>query len=147
MKTYLDYLAEAEGRNLTESNGPDDIPADSDKLHGPHAAALNGAITTPDISNNKSFGRQYSQMRYFIALAGAHSDKDKSEEMDPQGAFSGDPLALGYTQEEDAMIQNALDMVNGGRALPMGSKHSEEHHDVNKTSPVIARGEIKLIRK
>jgi hypothetical protein len=147
MKTFLDYLAEAEGRQINESNGPDDIPATPDKLHGPHAAALNGAISTPDISNNKSFGRQYSQMRYFIALAGAHADADKSEKMDPIGAFAGDPLALGYTEQEDAMIQNALDMVNGGRALPMGSKRSEEHHDVHKVSPVVARGEIKLIRK
>jgi len=147
MKTFLDYLAEAEVRQITESNGPDDVPADSDKLHGPHAAALNGAVSTPDISNNKSFGRQYTQMRYFIALAGAHADKDKSEPMDPQGAFSGDPLALGYTQEEDAMVQNALDMVNGGRALPMGSKRSEEHHDVNKSSPITPKGDIKLKRK
>ena len=144
MKTFLDYLAEAEGKQINESNGPDDVPADHTKLHGPHAAALNGAMSTPDISNNKSFGRQYTQMRYFIALAGAHSDKDKSEEMDPQGAFSGDPLALGYTKEEDAMIQNALDMVNGGRALPMGNKRSSEHNDVYKVSPVIARGEVKL---
>lgn len=144
MKTFLDYLAEAEGRQINESNGPDDIPADPTKLHGPHVAALNGAISTPDISNNKSFGRQYTQMRYFIALAGAHSDKDKSEEMDPIGAFAGDPLALGYTQEEDQMIQNALDMVNGGRALPMGNKRSSEHNDVYKVSPVIARGEVKL---
>jgi hypothetical protein len=144
MKTFLDYLAEAEAKYLAEGKGPDDVPADHTKLHGPHVSAMNGAITTPDISNNKSFGQQYSQMRYFIALAGAHSDKDKSEQMDPMGAFSGDPLALGYTQEEDAMIQNALDMVNGGRALPMGSKHSEEHHDVYKVSPLIPRGDIKL---
>lgn len=147
MKTFLDYLAEAEGKALTESNGPDDVPADQTKLHGPHAAALNGAISTPDISNNKSFGRQYTQMRYFIALAGAHSDKDKSEDMDPQGAFAGDPLALGYTQEEDAMIQNALDMVNGGRALPMGSKRSEEHPDIYKVSPHRNPGPVKLTKK
>jgi len=147
MKTFLDYLAEAEGRQLTESNGPDDIPADPDKLHGPHVSALNGAISTPDISNNKSFGRQYTQMRYFIALAGAHSDKDKSEEMDPIGAFAGDPLALGYTDEEDRMIQNALDMVNGGRALPMGNNRSTEHSDVYKVSPHRNPGPIKLKRR
>lgn len=144
MKNFLTHLAEVEARYITESNGPDDVPANPEKLHGPHAAALNGAVSTPDISNNKSFGRQYTQMRYFIALAGAHSDKDKSEQMDPQGAFSGDPLALGYTQEEDAMVQNALDMVNGGRALPMGSKRSEEHTDVYKVSPHRNPGPIKL---
>ena len=85
-------------------------------------------------------------MRYFIALAGAHSDPNTSEEIEPFGAFIGDPLALGYTQEEDAMVQNALDMVKGGRALPMGSKRSEEHHDVNKTSPMSPKGDIKRKR-
>jgi hypothetical protein len=141
MKTFLEYLAEAEGVQLNEG---DDVPADASKLTPTQASSLAGAVTMPDISNNKSNGQAYVQMRYFIALAGAHSDPNKCEEMDPIGAVAGDPMALTYTDEESKMMQNASDMVDAGRIVPLGSKRSEESSEIYKVSPHRNPGPIKL---
>jgi hypothetical protein len=122
---------------INEAN--DNVPADAKKLHHAQVSSLKGAVSMPDISNNKSFSSAYAQMRYYTALAGAHSDKAKSEQMPAVGAIAGDPLGLSYTDEEAQMMANALEMVNGGRIIPVGSRRSEEGHDVHKASPVRVR--------
>jgi hypothetical protein len=142
MKTYLEYLAEAEA--LAEAK---DTPADANKLDGTYVAGLKGAMSMPDISNNKSNGSAYLQYRFGIALAGAHSDKDKSQFTEPAGAFAGDPVMLTYADEEAEMIKNAADMVGGGRQIPIGDKHSIERTDTHKISPHRNPGPIKLKRK
>ena len=143
MKTYLEYLAETEAKYLLEV----DTPANAKKLDDTFVSGLKGAMSMPDISNNKSNGSAYLQYRFGIALAGAHSDKDKSYTTEPAGAFAGDPLMLTYADEEADMIKNASDMVGGGEQIPIGDKKSIEKHDVNKRSPHRVVGDIKLIRK
>jgi len=69
-----------------------DTPANPKNLDQGAVASLKGAVSMPDISNNKSNGSAYLQYRYGIALAGAHSDKDKSVHTDPAGPMAGDPL-------------------------------------------------------
>jgi hypothetical protein len=138
MKTFLEYLAEAEA--LTES----DTPANADKLDGAQVAGLKGAVSMPDISNNKSNGSAYLQYRFGIALAGAHSDKDKSYKTEPAGAFAGDPVLLTYADEERDMIKNASDFVGGGEQIEIGDRKSLEKDDVHKVSPHRVVGAIKL---
>jgi hypothetical protein len=120
---------------LTEA----DIGADPGKLDGSQVSSLKGAVSFPDISNNKSNGSAYSQSRFYLALAGAHSDPNKSEKMPPAGAMAGDPLGLTYTDEEASMIQNAADMVGAGRITPVGNKRSEEQPSTHRVSPVRVR--------
>jgi hypothetical protein len=143
MKNFLTHLAEVEAKYLAEG----DIPVQPDQLPPEQSAVFAGAVSMPDISNNKSNGSAYLQYRFGIALAGAHSDKAKSYETEPVGAFSGDPTLLTYSDEEDAMIKNASDMVGGGRIIPVGPRKSVEPDSVNKNSTTRKVGDIVLIRK
>ena len=99
MKNFLTHLAEVEAKYLSE--GSKEAPADPNKLEAEQTAVLPGAISMPDISNNKSNGSAYTQYRFGIALAGAHADKDKSYPTDAMGAFSGDPTLLTYTDRSE----------------------------------------------
>ena len=141
MKTFLEYLAEAE--LLAEA----DTPANASKLHPGQAASLSGAMSMPDISNNKSNGSAYLQYRFGIALGGASDKKEDSYKTPPAGAFAGDPLILTYSDAEDKMVQNASDFVGAGKTIPIGSKRSEEHSEVHKVSPHRNPGPITLKRK
>jgi len=124
-----------------------DIPADPKKLDGAQVASLKGAVSIPDISNNKSNGSAYLQYRFGIALGGAGAGSTPSEHTDPAGAFSGDPVMLTYTDEEGEMINNAAKMVGVGQVIPLGSRKSLERDDVHKVSPMTPRGPIKPKRR
>jgi hypothetical protein len=143
MKNFLTHLAEVEAKYLAES----DTPARPNDLPSEQTAVFAGAISMPDISMNKSNGSSYIQYRFGLALAGAHSDKAKSYETKPVGAFSGDPTLISYSKEEDAMIKNASDMVGAGKTIPLGARKSLEPDGVNKKSPHRRVGDIKLNRK
>ena len=114
----------------------EDIAADGNKFDDSVTTAIKGAISMPGISINKSNGNPYQGYRFGLALAGAHSDADKSEKTPAAGAMAGDPLLTVYTQEEYEMVANAAKQVMAGPIKKLSSMASEEKPDTYKTSPV-----------
>jgi hypothetical protein len=93
--------------------------------------AMKGAISIPDISQNKANGSPYLQYRFGIAMAGAPDYPTKAA-----GAFAGDPLLSTYTDAELEIINAAAKMVGAGQVKRLSTNRSEELSNTNKVSPV-----------
>ena len=111
-----------------------DHHADLTKIPKSQSAALNGAVSVPGVSQNKSNGNPYQQYRFGLALAVA--DGKKGGKMPPAGAFAGDPLLALYSDEEFNMVKDAAEMADAGTVKRLNSSRSEEADWVHKTSPV-----------
>lgn len=96
-------------------------------------AAMQNAITFPDLNMSTGKGGAYMNYRMGIALAGAPNYPTK---MEADNWIGGDPLLSTYTQEEFEMIKKAAQQVGAGTIQNWSGKRSEEVADVNKTSPV-----------
>jgi hypothetical protein len=108
-----------------------DVPANGRKLPKSQHSALKGAISMPDISQNKQGGSPYTQWRFSIAMAGAPDYPTP-----PAGAFAGDPLLSTYSDADLAIINAAAKSVGAGRINKLTDNRSTEADYVNKTSPV-----------
>ena len=108
-----------------------DIPANARKMPNHQVAAIKGAISMPDISQNKQGGSPYTQWRFSIAMAGA-----PDYHTEPAGAVAGDPLLATYTDAELEIINAAAKMVGAGKVNKLTDNRSREHEGVNKQSPV-----------
>ena len=108
-----------------------DIPANHKKLPKSHVSAIKGAVSMPDISQNKQGGSPYTQWRFSIAMAGA-----PDYPTEPAGAFAGDPLLATYSDADLEIINAAAKSVGAGRVNKLTDNRSTEHEAVNKQSPV-----------
>lgn len=108
-----------------------DVPADSSKLPRSHKSAIKGAISMPDISQNKQGGSPYTQWRFSVAMAGA-----PDYPTEPAGAFAGDPLLSTYSDVDLEKVNAAAKMVGAGKVNQITDNRSREADFVNKTSPV-----------
>lgn len=108
-----------------------DIPADLKKLPDSHHSALKGAISMPDISQNKQGGSPYTQWRFSIAMAGAPDFPTPAA-----GAFSGDPLLSTYTDVDMDIINAAAKSVGAGKVNKLTDNRSSEADHVHKASPI-----------
>ena len=109
---------------------------DPKKLPHDHVAAIKGAMSSPALSMNKSDGSSYMQYRHGIALACAGAGDTPSIDMDPDGAFSGDPLFASYADIEEEMIDNASKIVGAGKTNRLSPNKSSESEDTHKASPI-----------
>ena len=107
-----------------------DIPANSKKLPNSQASAIKGAVSMPDLSQNKQGGSPYTQWRFSIAMAGA------PEFPNAAGIFAGDPLLACYTEEELEIINYAARQVGAGEVRKLTDNRSTEADWVYKESPV-----------
>ena len=108
-----------------------DIPANAKKMPNHQVAAIKGAISMPDISQNKQGGSPYTQWRFSIAMAGA-----PDYPTEPAGAVAGDPLLATYTDAELEIINSAAKMVQAGEVKKLTDNRSRESDSVNRQSPV-----------
>jgi len=108
-----------------------DIPADAKKMPKSHASAIKGAISMPDISQNKQGGSPYTQWRFSIAMAGAPDFPTE-----PAGAFAGDPMLATYTDVDMDIINAAAKSVGAGKVSKLTDNRSTEADYVNKSSPL-----------
>jgi hypothetical protein len=108
-----------------------DIPADSSKLPKSQVSAIKGAISMPDISQNKQGGSPYTQWRFSIAMAGAPDFPTQAA-----GAIAGDPLLATYTDAELEIINSAAKSVGAGEIKKLTDNRSTEADWVYKDSPV-----------
>jgi hypothetical protein len=117
----------------------EDIPANPKQLDKSITAAVKGGLSIPGISINKSNGNPYQGYRFGIAMASAHSDKNKSEPTPAAGALAGDPLLSMFTQEEYDIVRNAAKAAMAGPVKKLSSMQSTETGDTNTASPVAKR--------
>ena len=71
-----------------------DVPASSSKMPKSHNSAIKGAISMPDISQNKQGGSPYTQWRFSIAMAGAPdypTEPEYVQKTSPVKGFKGYP--------------------------------------------------------
>jgi hypothetical protein len=108
-----------------------DIPANPRRIPKSHLSAIKGAISMPDISQNKQGGSPYTQWRFSIAMAGAPDYPTP-----PAGAFAGDPLLATYTDVDMDIINSAAKFVGAGAVNKLTDNRSSEADYVHKTSPV-----------
>ena len=108
-----------------------DIPANPKRIPKSHLSAIKGAISMPDISQNKQGGSPYTQWRFSIAMAGAPDYPTP-----PAGAFAGDPLLATYTDVDMDIINSAAKFVGAGAVNKLTDNRSREADYVHKTSPV-----------
>jgi hypothetical protein len=91
--------------------------------------AIPSAIIEPQIRNTDT----YMQMRYGIALAAAAAQADPNWEQ--ESVWAENLAMIGYTEAEINQIQ-AADKLMGVKGVKVSHKGSQEHTDVNTTSPV-----------
>ena len=108
-----------------------DIPANHKKLPKSHVSAIKGAVSMPDISQNKQGGSPYTQWRFSIAMAGA-----PDYPTEPAGAFAGDPLLATYSDAEMVIINAAAKSVGAGKVAKLTDNRSSEADHVHKASPI-----------
>lgn len=123
-----------------------DHHADPTQLSGDQLSALKGAVSLPTISMNKSNGSAYEQYRFMIAT-GLVDGKGTGEYMPAAGAMAGDPLLTCYTDEEFDMIKDAAKMLGVGPVNQLSNQKSVESGEIQKASPVQARGPVTLKSK
>ena len=115
----------------TKYSSAADVHADAGKMPKSQVAAIKGAISMPDISQNKQGGSPYTQWRFGIAMAGAPDYPTP-----PAGAFAGDPLLATYSDVELEKINAAAKAVGAGEVKKITDNRSTEADWVQKTSPV-----------
>lgn len=108
-----------------------DVKANAKKLPPSTVAAIKGAISMPDISQNKQGGSPYTQWRFSIAMAGA-----PDYPTEPAGALAGDPLLATYTDADLAIINSAAKMIGAGEVKKLTDNRSSEAEGVYKVSPI-----------
>lgn len=115
----------------TKYGSAQDVPANGNLLDKSAASAIKGAISMPDISQNKQGGSPYTQWRFGIAMAGS-PDYPTS----PAGATAGDPLLATYTDVDLEIINKAAKFVGAGEVKKLTDNRSTEAEETNKVSPV-----------
>lgn len=108
-----------------------DVPASAGRMPASQVSAIKGAISMPDISQNKQGGSPYTQWRFGIAMAGAPDYPTP-----PAGAFAGDPLLATYSDVDLEIINAAAKSVGAGKVKKLTDNRSTEAEFVNTTSPV-----------
>lgn len=119
--------------NETKYGSAADVPANPKLMDKSAVSAIKGAISMPDISQNKQGGSPYTQWRFGIAMAGAPDYPTP-----PAGATAGDPLLATYTDAELAIINAAAKSVGAGEVKKLTDNRSTEVEGTNKESPVKA---------
>lgn len=127
IKVVERVLVTLKNKQLNEA----DINANPAMLTKDQVAALKGLISLPDLSQNKSNGNAYEQMRFMLAMAGAPDYPTP-----PSGAMAGDPAMIPYSSADMEIIKSAIDMIGGGRIIPVTDGKSKERDDTNTVSPV-----------
>jgi hypothetical protein len=132
MKTFLEYLAEAE--QLRES----EIPAE-------HIDAVVGMEKFPKLQSSDP----YDAWIFAKGIAGAHgSDKSKDFEagFNKSGPVGQSLTVAPYTEEEHRMVKVTKNTM-GTPSVQVSARGSKETSDTHKVSPHRNPGAVKLKRK
>jgi hypothetical protein len=110
-----------------------------------HVTAMSNVSTLPN--QNMYHGSGYLHSTFLRALAGAGAGNTPSENMGKENFVGGDPMVSPYHEIEEEMIDNAMQAVGDTHRKKWGARNSHEPADVHRTSPIQARGPVKLNKK
>jgi hypothetical protein len=138
MKTFLDYLMEAESIDADEQAKPE---TDQHKMHPDHEAAHPGNIfRTRDVGG---YDRVYHMNRLMMAMAKADGKSTKPVDSATETWFEKYNTVHPYTDAESKMVQSAMNTVpTDGKMVSRDNKSREPDH-VHKVSPHRNPGPIK----
>ena len=132
MKTFLDYLAEAEGKDLS----PDEQAApetEEKSLHPDHEAVHAGNIyRARDVGG---YDRVYHMNRLMMAMAKADGKSTKAVDSPAETWFEKYNTIHPYTDAEANMAKSAMNTVPTDGKQISADKKSHEPKDTHKVSP------------
>lgn len=142
MKTFLEYLAEAEKLDLSpEEQSEPDSPLDS--MRPDHDAVhADNVYRARDVGG---YDRVYHMNRLMMAMAKADGKSTKAVDSPKETWFEKYNTIHPYTDAEHKMVQSAMKTVpTDGKVVSKGKSH--EPSDINRVSPSRNPGAIKLKR-
>jgi hypothetical protein len=143
MKTFLDYLAEAEQVDLSadEQAAPE---TSEKKMHPDHEAAHPGNIyRTRDVGG---YDRVYHMNRLMMAMAKADGKSTKPVDSATETWFEKYNTVHPYTDAENKMVKAAMNTVPTDGKMVSHDNKSREGKDVHRVSPHHNPGPIKRKR-
>lgn len=132
MKTFLQYLAEAEGQedlSPEEQSEPENDEAKMDEEHD--AVHADNVYRARDVGG---YDRVYHMNRLMMAMAKADGKSTKAVDSPKETWFEKYNTIHPYSDAEHNMVQSAMKTVpTDGKVVSKGKSH--EPNDVNKSSP------------
>ena len=144
MKTFLDYLAEAEGSHPTDDeNSEHALPKTDEKtMHDEHDAVHAGSVyRSRDVGG---YDRVYHMNRIMMAMAKADGKSTGPVDSPSETWYEKYNTMHPYTKEEDKMVQAAMNTVPTDGKRASSDDKSREPDFVHRTSPHRNPGPIKL---
>lgn len=132
MKTFLQYLAEAEKQDLS--------PAEQSKPENPGAKMIPGqdeakAGKVFKARDKGGYDRIYHMNRLMMAMAKADGKSTKPVDSDIETWFEKYNTIHPYSKEEGKMVQSAMNTVPTDGQMVGHDTKSRETKEVHKTSP------------
>ena len=135
MKTFLEYLAEAEKHSDHVDHDHEEHAApktDETSMHPDHAAVHGTVFRARDVGG---YDRTYHMNRIMMAMAKADGKSTKAIDSPAETWFEKYNTIHPYTKEESNMAKSAMKTVpTDGKMVNHDSK-SREPKDIHKTSP------------
>ena len=133
MKTFLEYLAEAEGV-IDADHEEHAKPKNDDKTMQPEHDAVhaNDVFRTRDVGG---YDRVYHMNRLMMAMAKADGKSTKPVDSNTETWFEKYNTVHPYTDEESNMVQAAMKTVPTDGKMVSRDNKSREPDYVHKTSP------------
>ena len=140
MKTFLDYLAEAEDRIDHDPEKHSAPKTDEKKMHPDHEAVhADNVYRARDVGG---YDRVYHMNRLMMAMAKADGKSTKAVDSPAETWYEKYNTIHPYTDAEHKMVQAAMNTVpTDGKIVSKGN--STEPKDTHKTSPHRNPGPIK----
>jgi hypothetical protein len=132
MKTFLEYLAEAEQVDLSPEEQSEKEGSEK-TIHPDH-----DAVHTGDIYRARDVGgydRVYHMNRMMMAMAKADGKSTKAVDSPAETWFEKNNTMHPYTKEESNMVKSAMNTVPTDGKMVSHDNKSREPNDVNRTSP------------
>jgi hypothetical protein len=138
MKTFLEYLSEAESIDAEEQAKPD---TPEKKMQPAHDAAHPGQVyRTRDVGG---YDRVYHMNRLMMAMAKADGKSTKPVDSATETWFEKYNTVHPYSDAESKMVQSAMNTVPTDGKMVSHDNKSREASDVNRASPHRNPGPIK----
>jgi len=133
MKTFLDYLAEAEGQLDHAPEEHAEPKTDEKTMHPDHEAVHpSNVYRSRDVGG---YDRVYHMNRIMMAMAKADGKSTKAVDSPSETWFEKYNTMHPYTEAEAKMVQSAMNTVpTDGKMISSDNKSREPDH-VNRTSP------------
>ena len=135
MKTFLYYLAEAEGKDLSPDEQAKPETPEKD-MHDHHSAVQGNVHRARDVGG---YDRIYHMNRLMMAMAKADGKSTRAVDSPAETWFEKYNTAHPYTKEEENMLKSAMKTVpTDGKFVSKWGK-SKEHDDTHRVSPTPAK--------